>query len=351
MEDTNQQKILEISWVTILRVVTAFAVLYFLFLIKDLLVWFLFALIISVLFNPAIDFLQKKHIPRTLAAIIVYFGIFSLLGIFLWRLAPILLSEFKVFSTRLPEYFENMSPYLKGLGIKTAEKFQDFSQSVETLLSRSSSNIFTALGSFFGSVFSAFTIFAIAFFLSLEERGVERTLYLAAPHNYKEKVLKVWQNAQRKITWWFGVRVLGVLFVGILTGITCFALNVKYAAFFGILAGISDFIPTFGPLFSGAIIAILIALKSLPKALIFVLAFTLIQQIEGHVLLPVLTKKFLRLPPALVLMAILIGGKLWGVLGSILAIPLIGMLFEFIKGLLKKKDHQQVSQISSETSS
>ena len=348
MENTNQQKILEISWVTILRVVTALAVLYFLFLIKDLLVWFLFALIISVLFNPAINFLQKKHIPRTLAAMVVYLGIFSLLGIFLWQLAPILLSEFKEFSVRLPEYFEEVSPYLKGLRIAALENFQNFSQAIEALLFRSSANIFTALGAFFGSVFSAITIFAIAFFLSLEEKGVERTIYLLAPHNYKQKVLAVWKNTQKKITWWFGVRVLGVLFVGILTGITCFALNVKYAAFFGILAGISDFIVTFGPLFAGAIIAILIALSSLPKAFIFVIAFTFIQELEGHVLLPVLTKKFLRLPPALVLMAILIGGKLWGVLGAILAIPLMGMLFEFIKGLLEKKDHQQVSQISSE---
>ncbi|HDD35408.1 MAG TPA: AI-2E family transporter [Candidatus Desulfofervidus auxilii] len=351
MDNTNQQKILEISWVTILRVVTALAVLYFLFLIKDLLVWFLFALIISVLFNPAINFLQRKHIPRTLAAMVVYLGIFSLLGIFLWRLAPILLSELKEFSMRLPEYFEDVSPYLKGLRIAAFESFQSFSQAIESLLFRSSANIFTALGTFFGSVFSAITIFAIAFFLSLEEKGVERTIYLLAPHDYKEKALAVWRNTQKKITWWFGVRVLGVLFVGLLTGITCFALNVKYAAFFGILAGISDFIVTFGPLFTGGIIAILIALSSLPKAFIFVIAFTFIQQIEGHVLLPVLTKKFLRLPPALVLMAILIGGKLWGVLGAILAIPLMGMLFEFIKGLLEKKDHHQASQISSETSS
>ncbi|MCD6270775.1 AI-2E family transporter [bacterium] len=349
MENTNQQKILEISWVTILRVVTALAVLYFLFLIKDLLVWFLFALIISVLFNPAIDFLQRKHIPRTLAAMVVYLGIFLLLGIFLWRLAPILLSEFKIFSGHLPEYFENISPYLKGLGIAAFENFRNFSQTIEALLFRSSANIFTALGTFFGSVFSAITIFAIAFFLSLEEKGVERTIYLIAPHNYKEKALAVWRNTQKKITWWFGVRVLGVLFVGILTGVTCFALNVKYAAFFGILAGVSDFIVTFGPLFTGAIIAILIALSSLPKAIIFVIAFTFIQEIEGHVLLPVLTKKFLRLPPALVLIAILVGGKLWGALGAILAIPLMGMLFEFTKGLLERKDHQQASQISSET--
>jgi predicted PurR-regulated permease PerM len=341
MENLKQQKILEVSWVTILRVITALAILYFLFLVKDLLVWFLFALIISVLFNPAINFFQRKHIPRTIAVIIVYLGIFLFLGVFLWRLAPILLFELKEFSLRLPQYFEEASPYLKGLKIAAFENFQNFSQTLENLLFRSSANIFTALGAFFGGVFGAVTIFAIAFFLSLEEKGVERSIFLIAPENYKKKALEVWQNTQKKITWWFGIRVLGVIFVGVSTAIICYVLNVRYAVFFGILAGISDFIVTFGPLITGAIIAIIIALSSIPKALLFVLLFTIIQQIEGHVLLPVLTKRFLRLPPALVLMAILIGAKLWGILGAILAIPLMGMLFEFIKGILVKKDHQQ----------
>lgn len=340
MENQNQQKILEISWVGILRVITALAVLYFLFLIKDLLVWFLFALIISILFNPAINFFCRRHLPRTLSALIVYLGIFSFLGLFLWQLAPLLLNELKEFSLRLPQYFEDVSPYLKGLKITALENFQNFSEAIEALLFRSSANIFTALGAFFGSMFSAVTIFTIAFFLSLEAEGVEKTIYLIAPAPYKEKVLAVWKRAQKKITWWFGIRVLGVLFVGIATAITCLVLNVRYAVIFGILAGLSDFIPTFGPLFVGGLIAIIIALSSIPKALVFVLAFTFIQQLEGQVILPVLTKRFLRLPPALVLMAVLIGGKLWGILGAILAIPLMGMLFEFVKGLLKRKDQQ-----------
>lgn len=343
MEGENQQKILEISWVTILRIVFALAGLYFLYLIKDLLVWFLFALIISVLFNLPINFLQKRHLPRTLAALIVYLGIFTLLGILIWQVSPILLFELREFSLRLPKYFEEVSPYLKGLKITALENFQNFSQTMETILFKSSANIFTAIAAFFGSLISAVSIFAIAFFISLEEKGIERTLYLLAPNNWKDKVLEVWKKTQRKIAWWFGIRVLGVLFVGIATTITCYVLNVKYAVFFGILAGISDFIVTFGPLFSGALIAVIIALHSIAKALIFVLAFTLIQQIEGHILLPILTKRFLRLPPALVLIAILIGGKLWGVLGAILAIPFMGMLFEFTKGILEKKDQKQQS--------
>ncbi|MCD6429247.1 AI-2E family transporter, partial [bacterium] len=337
MDNINQQKILDVSWATILRIISAFAMLYFLYLVKDLLVWFLFALVISVLFNPAINFLQKLRIPRVLAAIFVYVGIFVCLGLFIYKMTPFLFIELREFTTKLPEYFEKASPYLSPLRLKALESFQAFSSTVEQALYGASTNIFTAVGSIFGGLFAAVTIFAIAFFLSLEEKGLERTLYLIAPREYKDRALKVWARTQKKVSLWFGTRILGMLFVGISTAITCYVLNIKYAAFFGLLAGISDIIVTIGPLISGGVIAIVIALSSVSKAFAFILAFTFIQQIEGHILLPVLAKRFLRLPPSLVLISILIGSRLWGILGAILAIPLMGMIFEFVKGILEKR--------------
>jgi predicted PurR-regulated permease PerM len=73
-----------------------------------------------------------------------------------------------------------------------------------------------------------------------------------------------------------------------------------------------------------------------------VVAFTLIQQIENSILTPILTKKFVGLSPALVLLSLAIGGKLWGLLGAILAVPLAGILFEFLKDFLNKKREKEV---------
>ena len=342
----EQPRILDISWATIIRIIAALAFLYFVYLVKDLLVWFLFALVISVLFNPAVNFLQKLKLPRVLAAIIVYVGIFALLGFLIFKMAPLLFLELKEFSVRFPEYFNKASPFLRGLNIKALESFDTFIDTIENTLYNASTNIFTAVGSIFGGVSASITIFALAFFLSLEEKGVERTLYLVTPRRHKDKVLKVWTKTQKKVSLWFATRILGMIFVGVSTAIACYALNVKYAAFFGLFAGLSDIIVTIGPLLSGGIIAIIIALNSLPKALFFVVIFIIIQEIEGHILLPVLTKKFLRLPPSLVLISILVGSRLWGVLGAILAIPLVGMIFEITKGLLEKRSQETEKELS-----
>ena len=79
----------------------------------------------------------------------------------------------------------------------------------------------------------------------------------------------------------------------------------------------------------GAIIVMFCALESWVKALIMLVIFLLIQQIEGTILTPILTKRLVGLPPVLVIIALMIGGKLWGVLGAVLAIPLFGLLYEF----------------------
>lgn len=342
----NQNRVLDVSWGTILKIVASLGALYLLFIIKDLLVWFLFALIISILFNPAINFLQKRHFPRVLATILVYFGLFALFGLLIYQAAPFLFSEVRHFALKVPEYFEQASPYLRGLKISALENFQNFTLTIENIFLQASSNIFSALATFFGGLLAALAIFTIAFFLSIEEKGLERMIELISPRGHKQRILKIWKRSQRKVSLWFGTRILGALFVGITTTIACYALDVKYAFLFGLLAGLSDFIITIGPLIIGAVIAMTIALTSLPKALLFAAIFVLIQQIEERVLTPVLNRKFLHLSPALVLMALLVGSKLWGLMGALLAIPLMGMLFEFVRGVIQTREVEEISNKS-----
>lgn len=338
-EKGGVQEILDISWATIAKIIIALGGLYFVFLVRDILIWFVFALIISILFNPAINFFAKFKVPRVLASILVYLGIFALLGFFIYLISPILFTELQKFTLNFPEYFNQLAPYFRGLGIEAFESFETFSQTIGGLLSRASSNLFAAVGTFFGGLMSAVAIFAIAFFLSLEEKGVATVVRLAAPYRYKEYISKVWQYSQKKVASWFGVRILCCVFIGLAAGITVFVLNIPYAAFFGLLAGISNIVVTIGPFLSGMTITLFVlAVGGFPKALIFLLAFFIAQEIESYVIMPVLTKKFLRLSPSLVLISLLVGAKLWGLLGAILAIPLVGMFYEFIKGFLRRRE-------------
>lgn len=337
----DEEKVLDISWGTIIKIAIAFFCFYIIYLIRDVLIWFVFAIIISVLFNPAIDFLQKKRIPRIFATIFIYVAFFGIFGFLIYLIAPLFVLEIQQFTQLFPQYFGKIAPPLKGLGISAFESFEVFTKSFQDWLSKASSNIFSAIASIFGGIFSTFTIFTLALFISLEENGIEKVIGLLSPKNKEAYILGLWKRCRNQVAGWFGSRILGAFFVGLLTFLACDIFNIKYAVSFGFLAGVFDIVPILGPVVSGIIIVMFSALDSFRKAIFIFIAFLLIQQIESNIIVPILTRKFIGLPAVLVLLSVIVGGRLWGFLGAILAIPIAGIIYEFLRDFLRKRKEEK----------
>ena len=337
----QEERVLDISWGTFLKIAIVFLGFYILYSIKDILLWTLFGLIISILFNPAINFLERRRIPRVIAAIFVYVAVFAILSLIFYWTIPIFIIEAQQFIQLFPQYFEKLAPPLRGLNIEAFENFETFTQTLQDWLVRASSSIFGAIVSIFGGIFSTTTIFAIAVFFSIEEKEVDKAMKLLAPKKNETYFLRLWERCQIKTAAWFGARALSSLFVGLITYITLRIFSIEYAAVLALFAGVMDIIPVLGPIFSGLIIIILTSLSSPAKAFLILIALILIQQIEGNVITPILTKKMVGLPAILVLIALLIGGKLWGILGAVLTIPLVGVIYEFLRDYLQKRREEQ----------
>lgn len=211
----HAEKILDISWRTILKIAIAITIFYFLFSIREIIVWFIFALTISVLFNPAVDFLHKKRMPRGLAVVLIYVVTFGILGLLIYMMVPIFISEIRGFIEFFPQYFEKISPSLRGLGFEAFSNIETFLKSVEKNLQAIAGSIFSAVFAIFGGIFTTLFIFITAIFLSLEEHAVEKTLTLLFPKKYEAQALNIWQRCQKKVAAWFGGRLLACLFVGV----------------------------------------------------------------------------------------------------------------------------------------
>lgn len=337
---SEQKGSLDISWGTIIKIALGALAFYIVYLVKDILVWFIFALIISVLFDPAITFLHKLRIPRILSVAFIYIAIFGILGLTIYMMAPAIFTEIQQFSQLFPQYFEKIASPLRGLGIEAFTSLESFTQALGATLQKASSNIFSALALFFGSIGSTFFILSIALFLSSEEKGIEKTVTLLAPRRYESYVLSLWKKTEAKVAGWFGSKLLACLFVGVAVFVTLYLFNAKYALSLSFLSAILNFIPIIGPVIAAILAFIFLALDSWMKAVFFTVAFILIQQIEGAVISPILTKKFVGLPPVLVLLSVAIGGKLLGVLGAVLAIPMFGIIFEFLKDFLARRKQE-----------
>ncbi len=337
---TNEH-LLDISWKTILKISLAALCLYVLYLIRDILIWFIFALIISILFNPVIDFLQRKKIPRALSVVFIYVGFLGLIGFLFYYTASMFFSEVQQFSQVLPQYFERIAPPLRGLGFQAFENIESFINTTSKTLEEMAGSIFNTLFYIFGGIFSTFFVIIVAMFLSFGEKGMEKNISALFPKKYQAYALNLWKRCQKKISSWFIARILACIFVGLVSYFAFLILNVKYPFSLGLFAGIFNFVPMIGPIIAGLIIFLMVGLDSILKAGFVLIAFILIQQIECNILTPILTKKIVGLSPVLVLVALAIGGKLWGALGAVLAIPIAGILSEFFKDFLEKKEQER----------
>ena len=195
----NQESILNISWGSIFKVCIAVMSLYILYLIRDVVVWFIFALVISTLFNFLIDSFEKKRIPRIATATFLYFSIFVLLSFFIYKTAPMFLSEVQEFSQNVPGYFQQVSPVLEKFGVQIAQDTMSFTSNLEIGLSKMSQNVFNALFAIFGGVFSTIFIISLAFFISLEKGLVEKILITFSSVKHHRYLRYLIERSKKKV--------------------------------------------------------------------------------------------------------------------------------------------------------
>lgn len=339
-----QEQALEISWATIIKIFVAVFIFYIIYLTKEIALWFLFGVAISVLLEPAILFLRKTRMPKILAIIIVYFSIFGLLGLLIYLTAPIFVQELRQFSQYLPGYIEDINPILDKIGIDVINSYNDLTKFLIGGLEQSSKGILNALMAFFGGISSTIVILTISFFLSIEDKGPERFLILVSPRKYEERISAFFKMAQGKVAGWFGARILACLFVGVASFIVFYILGIKYAFILALTAGILNFIPYIGPLITGVLLIILVAVSSNSWLIVLysVSAIMIIQAVENNLLTPLLMKRMINIPPVLVLISLLIGAKLFGFLGAIFAVPAFGIAYEFLREFLQRRKEESI---------
>ena len=340
---------LDISWETIIKIAFFGIFIYFLYTIWNLVVWFVFALIISILFEPLIKALQRIKFPRQLSTLFVYFFVFFILGIFLYKFVPFLISEVQTFSKRLPEvlpvFFEKVSPYFRPLGIEISETFQSILVTFGEKLQEMEKNLLSTISSIFGGVFAAIFTIIVAIFISLDENSIEKIIRIVVPKKYENYILNLWKITQQKVSGWFLIRIIGVIFVGTLSFISFKLIGVKYPVILATIGGTFDFIPILGPAIASILIFIMTVFSDISKAIFVFIIYAILQLLENYILFPLLSRKVIKISPILVIVALFIGGKIWGVLGAILAVPFVAILYEVLKEFLEKRKEAIFSSV------
>ncbi|MBI2637337.1 MAG: AI-2E family transporter [Candidatus Sungbacteria bacterium] len=314
-----------------------------LYAISHIVASLLFAVVIASAIEPAILWLRKYKTPRLLGVIIIYLIVLSIFaGVFL-LLVPVLVDEYNAFDSSVIELyqarlfselnaFDNI-PFLRFVS-ENAELIIENGYSQLGQITGSAVGIASAV---FGGLFSLIILAVVSFYLAAQEGGIENFLRLITPLEYEEYLIDLWTRSQKKMGQWLRAQLLLGVLIGVMVFISLTLLGVQYALLLAMLAMIFEIIPIIGPILA-AVPAVLIALIQKPiLGLVIVLVYFFIQQIESHLIVPVVMRRAIGLNPLVVIIALLVGAKLGGILGLLLAVPLMSALVEFVVDIDKKK--------------
>lgn len=341
---------IEISSSTIIKTVLFLIVFWLLYILRTSVLAVVAAIVIASAIDPGVRWFEKRRVPRVVGVITIYLSATALTGFILFFIVPTFLLETSSLVSNIPTYInqindaiplldqgilEGYSPIIKQLAdsISNASYVQNISNGVAA----SSSGVFDT-ERIFNGVLSLVLITVLSFYFSVTKDGVTHFLRIVTPIKNEEYVIDLWTRTKIKIGAW----MQGQIFLGALVGSIIFMLlsilHVKHALPLGILAGILEIIPVFGPTLA-AVPAVMFALLDGGAGLgIWVLlVYVLVQQFENHIFYPLVVRKMVGIPPILVIISLVVGYDLAGFLGILLSVPLSVLLVEFLNDLDKKK--------------
>jgi predicted PurR-regulated permease PerM len=311
--------------------------------IIDIAIVILFSIIIASSVDPGARWFQRRKIPRILAVIFVYFIALIVVGFIFYLIIPTLFSEISRISSTLSLYTQTsvdegiIAELLPGLPKSLANMLQQITMASENYINDVLINFSNIASKVFGGVLSMVLIVVFSFYLSVQERGIENFLSIVTPIGKEEYVLNLWARSSNKIGKWLQGQILLGLLVGVLVFLGLMILGVPYALVFALMAAIFELIPIVGPILSAVPPFIVAVVQSPTLGLLVLGLYFLIQQFENHLIYPLVVRKIIGIPPIMTIIALFVGGKIGGLLGILLSIPVAVVLLEIFNDIEKNK--------------
>jgi predicted PurR-regulated permease PerM len=319
-----------------------FFALSFVYLAWHVITWILIALFLALALNPAVVFFERKGIRRGLAAAVVFLIALAAIGVLGFLVIPPLVAQIRDFIDAVPDFIDELTAGRGPLGF-LQEDYQIVDRVREAIDEQGAGGVLGVAApaqaiatSVITAVVGVVTIIFLTFFMLLEgRRSVDRFLALL-PESARPRWERVGNDIYRTVGGYVSGNLLISLIAGTVSAIVLFALGSDYAIALAVVVGILDLIPLAGATLAAIIVSTVAFIElGWVKGLIVVAFFIGYQQLENHVLQPVIYGRTVQMSPLAVLIAVLIGAELAGVLGALAAIPVAGTVQAIFRELLR----------------
>ena len=320
---------------TPLSLLVVLIVAYLILQVQFVLVLLLLALVFATVIQQPVDALERRHVPRPLAILLVYAALIGGLTVLFYALSPVIRAQAVAFREQAPASLAALqaawagsgNALLAGPGADLLGRgiafIENPGQRNVAVPQDAAVELLTGLGGgIIGGLIGLVTVLIVTFYYLMEKAWIRRVVLIDTAPETRIRVSRIWDDIEQKVGDWLRGQLTLVLVIGITATVGYALMGISFWPLLGLWAGMTEIIPILGP-WLGGIPAVIIALtQSWEKALLVVGFVVLLQMTENAVLVPRVMRGAVGLTPLTVFIAILVGTEFAGIPGALLAIPI-----------------------------
>lgn len=334
----------------ILLIFIAF-VIYFFVNIKafwPILLPFIISVFLSYLLKPLVDFLEMKIKSRDISILLSFIFAFGIAILVFTYFIPLFIAEMKQLTQNIPEYvnifnrwFMDMDSKLSSkLNIDLQEILKSNSINLEAISKQVLTTFLNIVKGLYSNILYYLLIPIISFYILKDWTKIVKWIKWILPEKYRKEGISIFNDINKVLHQYIRAQLLDAIIVGILSFLGFSILSVRYASLLGIITGIGNLIPYFGPIFS-SIPAIIIALSdSYIKAILVIIFLIVLQQIDSFLISPRIIGARLGLHPLTIIIVLIISNRLFGFISMFFAIPLAAVMKIIFINILRKVNQE-----------
>jgi predicted PurR-regulated permease PerM len=310
-----------------------FAGLYVLWIARHVLSWLLIALFLTLALNPAVEHLERRGLRRGLAVGVTFVAALAVLGGLGALFVPTLVDQVNNFANTVPDYIHDLTKGRGRLGFLET-RYHIVERVKAAVHNNGVSKLATGAGaalsvtkSVLSAIVALLTIVFMTFFMLLEGPQWMERIYSLAAEGQQPRWRRVGHDVYRTVGGYVTGNLLISVIAGVSSALVVWLAGVPYAVALGLLVALLDLIPLAGATIAAiAVVLVAVAASGTTAAIVVGVFFVVYQQVENHVIQPLVYGRTVQLSPLAVLVSVLVGAQLAGVLGALAAIPVAGAL-------------------------
>ena len=323
---SSSSSVHDLSFTSLFRILAFILGTWILWQISDILLYCFIAILLAGVIYPLANWGLRYRIPKIVTVLCVYLGLLGVLALILTLLVPALIEQSKALVNVYGVYLGGATNLLQDIdifqqiqrnGLNFASGFGGIPSQVQAFFG----NAFSVIVDIFGGIAGFVIVLVLALYMVIEDSAIKKIFHQWVPKEYQEFASRLVSLVMEKLGGWMRGQLLLCLIIGLLYMVVFLALGVPYWLLLAVLGGLFEFVPYVGPILS-AIPAVFLAFTVSPAlGLATLIALVIVQQLENNLIVPKIMQHTVGLNPIISILAFLIGAKLFGIIGAIVAIP------------------------------